>query len=159
MEILIVLCVLGQTMDAGSASSVHSHAVFALAKARGRLFTGSRNGEIGVFDRWSEAQRESRASSSRGDNHSTDIPGVFGWSMILLRLLLLALLPLSPSYSVAGLVKGRCLCHIRLADSVCLLCSDGRSPERDGRRSSGEQLVSCMVHGENVLASRIQCSK
>ena len=48
-----------------------SNAIFALAKADGRLFAGKRDGEIGVFNRWSEAQREARAFEVHGNDRGT----------------------------------------------------------------------------------------
>jgi len=40
-------------------------AVFALAQSRGRLFIGSRNGDVAVFSRWTRAQREARGGTCR----------------------------------------------------------------------------------------------
>ena len=54
-----------------------NHAVFALARAGGKLFAGSRSGEVGVFGRWSPAQRAERAFKLRGnDRGAPDLPGI-----------------------------------------------------------------------------------
>ena len=51
-----------------------SAAVFALAMARGRLFAGSRNGEIGVFARSTPAQRERRAADAGSEDDTYRVP-------------------------------------------------------------------------------------
>ena len=71
-----LLCLLVHLVNAGEPGNhaVFStkHAVFSLAQARGRLFTGSRTGDIGVFSRWSRAQREARAMERKHETAEQD---------------------------------------------------------------------------------------
>jgi hypothetical protein len=71
-----LLCLLVHPVNAGETrnDAVFStkHAVFSLAQARGRLFAGSRTGEIGVFSRWSRAQREARAMERKNETAEQD---------------------------------------------------------------------------------------
>ena len=71
-----LLAVLAQVLGtilgrAGADRADGSAAVFALAMARGRLFAGSRNGEIGVFARSTPAQRERRAADAGSEDCDT----------------------------------------------------------------------------------------
>ena len=53
-----------------------NHAIFALARADGKLFAGSRSGEVGVFGRLSPAQRAERAFKLREKGPGgPDLPG------------------------------------------------------------------------------------
>ena len=63
-----LVCLVAHPMDAGE---TRDNAVFSLAQARGRLFVGSRAGEIAVFSRWSRAEREARALVARRESVST----------------------------------------------------------------------------------------
>ena len=62
-------------MDVGEALE-SNQAIFALARAGGKLFAGSRSGDVGVFGHLSLAQRAARASKLRGnDRDAPDLPG------------------------------------------------------------------------------------
>ena len=74
-----LLAVLAQVLGtilgrAGADRTDGSAAVFALAMARGRLFAGSRNGEIGVFARSTPAQRERRAADAGSEDDTYRVP-------------------------------------------------------------------------------------
>jgi hypothetical protein len=62
-------------MDVGEALE-SDQAIFALARAGGKLFAGSRSGDVGVFGHLSLAQQAARACNLRGnDREAPDLPG------------------------------------------------------------------------------------
>ena len=73
-KVVTVACAL-LAMDVGEALG-SNQAIFALARAGGKLFAGSRSGDVGVFGHLSLAQSTARAYKLRGnDLDAPDLPG------------------------------------------------------------------------------------